>query len=179
MGDIIIKYKYLDDDSLHHLICHEFPIPSSYSTIWGSFKKILGHVADKIVWLFRDGIRIPLGVTSIQGLNKSMVPSPRLIHKLAHRGIVFLSQTIHTWSFNAPLLKNSIQLGLMDEDASKWELIYNELRAAGFSNATGGDSITWNGPTKEEVPIVKDIYSYINSQSNADQYTCVFGHFWS
>lgn len=160
----IIKSKYLTRDSLHFL-CHEFRFPTSYSAIWGSFKKILGHITVRLTWLFRDGSRIPICNLNMLGLDCQTKPSDRLIHFLAHRGICHLSQTISSWTFGALIFKNAQQLGLHDEIASEWDHIHDSLIAAGVCYSAGGDCIIWDGPMAADLPIVKDIYHIINFKS--------------
>ena len=92
-------------------------------------------------------------------------PSPQLIHRLAHRGIIYLAQTVRVWSYGAPIFKSTIQMDLREPEDDEWEALRDIFRAAGFCWDSGGDLLVWDGPTNDGVPVVKDIYRGLNMES--------------
>ena len=123
----IIRSKYIDEDILFRLSCHDISFPRKISAIWGSFKKILRYFDHRLCWQFRDGGRIPIGFQRILYLQNCAGPSQQLVHSLAHKGIHLLSHAIREWSFVAPIFKNANQLGLTGEVADEWDLLQNDL----------------------------------------------------
>lgn len=152
--------------------------PWNYSAIWGGFKKVLSHVYGCVTWRFSDGGCIPLAFNSIMSLPKQMCLSPRLLHRLSHRGIIFLSQTIYYWSFGALIFKTVEQLALTGPEASEWDFIRDAFRGAGFCHSTGGDMIIWNGPMKNDAVIVKEVYRNISHSQHLGMSSKLFYTFW-
>ena len=60
----------------------------------------------------------------------------------------------------------------------EWEVLRDKFRAAGLCWESGGDSLVWDRPTTDGVPVVKDIYRGINVESYQGQITRSFSGFW-
>lgn len=139
---------------------------------------IISLIKPRICWHFRDGSSIPIGALNLLPLLRHSTPSIRLLHAFTIRGIFYISQVIHDWSYGALIFKSSEQLDLHGPDADEWDTIRNILRCAGLCYAPGGDQLIWNGPLRNNIVIVKEIYRDIIHSAQHAQASKIFFPFW-
>lgn len=141
----IIVHKYVVGDIIRSLYLGCSWTVHKASLIWCSCQRVMHILGQRLVWNFRNGQKIQIGVDRSLGLDDALHVDPRLLHKLHHRGIFSLFQLISCWNLGAPIWKTFEMLGLWGSEADSCESLKNQLQPMGLFFKGEGDVLVWNG----------------------------------